>query len=381
MMRSISKGAGVRSSSKAPIIVRPTVSNQYFTGTLNPVALSQPLFERKSVLKTYDDLSNLTRHLEDKKAECASLGKTLDEKLKEPKLTAFYQFKKWIMEFQQRLKNREFELSAFAHHIDSFRRDPDPTFVEVDASRIKRPNFDAITVSLLVSNWQRSGFSTRDLENQKKELDQLVEQQKSALVLLKARLALFTKFQRDNLSSTVRACLDAHIVPHALAGNAPTRALELKTKRKLMIATLAQLVGERRELVRLRMQKRDKLRRHRLRMKMATKIQAVMRGFKVRQKRRQMKAAARLIQSVWRGYRVRWAQKQVMEQMEGFFNDSPRKMRKVTKTRVNPDGSEQEYYDYQYDDPDDNESKRDSPPGSIVAEDADDMQDMALGDD
>jgi hypothetical protein len=310
------------------------------------------------------------------------LSKILDEKIKAPKLTAFYQFEKWIMEFRERLQNREFELSAFTSHIDSFRREANPTFVEVDASRVKRPHFDTLTVTLLVSNSQRTSFSSRDLEGQKKELVQLIDQQTTGLDLVKARLALFTQFQREHLAETVRACLDAHIVPKALAGNAPTRALELKTKRKMMIATLAQLVGERRELVAARVEKRMKLRRHRLRMRMAIRLQAVMRGFMVRREIKIMRQAATKIESVWRGFKVRWEQKQAMDQMEGFLNDSPRKMRKVTKRRVNPDGTEQEYYDYEDDDGSEKPAATDAEPSSVVTEEAaDDMQDMDMADD
>jgi hypothetical protein len=362
-------------SPKNPVIVRPAVTNPAFTGTLNPAALDQPIFQRKTIRKSYDKIARLTEELDGVKSSYIELKKRLDEGLKAPKLTPFYQFKKWLVEFEARLQDRDFELAAFSKHIDSFRREPNPTFVEVDASRVKTPRFDTVTVSLLVSNPQRYAFSTPDLKRQNHELQQLIKEQTSALEIVKARLALFTKFQHSRAAETVRACLDAGIVPKALGGEAPTQALELKTKRKMLSATLAELVSERRELTGAKLKKRMKLRRHRLRMRMSVKIQSAARGFLVRLRMKQMKRAAIKIQSVFRGFRVRWHQKKAMDEMEDFFDDEPpRKMRKVTKTRVNPDGTEQEYYDYESDDgslP----TGRGSSRSSIVAVEAeDDMQ-------
>jgi hypothetical protein len=371
----------MKSSPKGAAIVRPALANPVFTGTLNPVALDQPIFQRKTIRRSYDQIAHLTQELDAIKTSYNSLKKRLDEGLKAPKPTPFYHFKKWLFEFETRLREREFELSAFSKYIDSFRHKPNPTFVEVDASRVKRPRFDTVTVSLLVSNPQRYAFSTPDLKRQNHELEQLIKEQSSALDIVKARLALFAKFQHNRAAETVRACLEAGIVPKALGGEAPTQALELKTKRKMLSATLAELVAERRGLIAVKVKKRMKLRRHRLRMRMSVKIQSAARGFLVRIRMKQMKKAAVQIQRVYRGFRVRWHQKKAMDDMENFFDDGPsRKMRKVTKTRINPDGTEQEYYDYQYDDDGSVPSGRRSSGSSIVAVEAEDDMQVAVVD-
>jgi hypothetical protein len=127
----------------------------------------------------------------------------------------------------------------------------------------------------------------------------------------------------------------------------------LKTKAKLLSAELAVLVTVRRGLIQERLKKKMKLRRHRLKVKQSIKIQKVMRGFLLRLELKKMRAAAVIIQRVWRGYLVRYQQKQAMDGFEGSLgSDStpPRKMRKIVKTRTNPDGEQQEYYDYESDD-------------------------------
>jgi hypothetical protein len=358
---------------KRPVIVQPNCSRPEFPGILNPSALNRPAPAPKPPGKSYAEIARLCDELSSVKAEHDKLKAIFDEKLKGPHLNAFCQFKKWISEFGQRLHVREFELSAFASYIDSFRREPHPTFIEVDAARVKKPRFDSVTVSLLVSNPQRYSFNTPDLVKQNHELQLLVEEQQTALELLKARLNLFTSAHNHNAMEIVKACLAAGIVPKGLAGNAPTQALELKTKRKLLMATLAQLVADRRELTKARLDKRMKLRRHRLRMRMAVKVQSAARGFLVRHHRKQMIAAAITIQRIWRGFIVRWEHKLAMEEMEmRGYGGEERKMRKVTKTRVNPDGTEQEYYDYEYDD-DNQEIAPNSSASSIVTEEVDDM--------
>ena len=111
------------------------------------------------------------------------------------KPTPFCQFKKWEIDFQDRLKDREKELSAFSRYIDTFRTQAQPTFVRIDAAKYRRPDFDSICVSLLISNPEKYFFNKDDLVQINQQLAILIDQQADALKLLTARLNLFTSFQ------------------------------------------------------------------------------------------------------------------------------------------------------------------------------------------
>ena len=328
-------------SKTAPPITVPVVNQTDFIGTMNPLALKKPIFGKKAVSKSFDDLATLTSQLESLKTEYRELQEHLNSMINSEPRTPFCQFKKWELEFDQRLTQRDSELSAFSKYMGAFRREAEPTFVEVDAAKVKRPKFDSITVSLLVSNPERTFFNNEDLEQQNKELHSLIEQQSEALRLVKARLKLFTTYQRAHAAEAAISALKKGETPIALAGAAPTKALELRTKRKMLSAELATLVEMRRGIMAEKWEKRNKIRRKKLKIRMATMIQRVVRGFLVRLQVKQWHKAATKIQSLWRGYWVRY------ERADSSWGDR-RPMKKIIKTRINPDGEEQEYYDYEY---------------------------------
>jgi hypothetical protein len=114
------------------------------------------------------------------------------------------------------------------------------------------------------------------------------------------------------------------------------------------------LVAARRVIVQEKLKKKMKLRRHRLKIKLSIKIQKVMRGFMVRFLVKKMRQAAVVIPRIWRGYIIRYKQKQAMDAFEGSMSSSEsppaRRLKKIVKHRINPDNTEQEYYDYEYDD-------------------------------
>jgi hypothetical protein len=342
-----------RSQSQA-VIRRPVLPASDAIGTANPIAFKQPIFKKKTVQQSYAEMAALSAELDAAKAEYDRAKAEFDNHMAGPQLTPFFQFKKWILDFSTRMNDRERELSVFSQFLDSYRKTANPTFVEVDAARYRRPRFDAVTVSLLVSNPERAFFGKEDLQQQNEELQRLIDQQGQALNLLGARLRLFTKSQHSTAGESVSVCLKNGQMPRLLGGTAPTRALELKTKAKMLSAQLALLVATRRQIVKEKVKKKMKLRKHRLKVKLSIKIQKVMRGFLARLAMKKMRAAAVMIQKVWRGYLVRYRGRQGMDDMEqSVDSDSPRpsrKMRKIIKTRTNPDGEEQEYYDYQYDD-------------------------------
>jgi hypothetical protein len=210
-----------------------------------------------------------------------------------------------------------------------------------------------VTVSLLVSNSERAFFGKADVVQQNEELQRLITQQSLALKLLRGRLALFTKHQRSTAGESVRGYLSDGDIPRPMGGAAPTRARELKVKAKVLSAELASLVGVRRGLVQERIKAKMKLRRHRLKIKLSVKIQKVMRGFLVRLHLKKMRAAAVVIQRMWRGYLVRNKQEQAFID----FDDIPdvesvhgKEKRRTLKKRVDTEGKEQEYYDYEYED-------------------------------
>jgi hypothetical protein len=371
----------------SPRVTRPFLTARNYIGTVNPAALKQPLLQKKNLRQTYDDLAELSAELDAAKQDYGRQAEQLGQMLTGAKLTAFCQFKKWLTDFSKRIKTREAELGTFSQYMDSYRKEAHPTFVEVDAAGHRPPRFDAVTASLLVSNPERSFFGKDDIQEQNKALANLIDQQTQALLLLNARLALFTKFQHENVVETVRSTLEKGQIPRLLAGAAPTRALELRTKRKLLSAELAVLVDVRRKLLLEKLKKKMKLRRYRLKVKMAVKIQRIVRGFLARQAVKKSKAAAVKIQRVWRGYSVRFRFKQVFEEMNGSLGlDSPtseRRMKRVVKTRVNPDGREQEYYDYDYyDEVSDNEvhSAIDSLAGEEIEADQAEPEQLRPGD-
>lgn len=331
------------------------------TGTLNPEALILPTLRKKSINTSYDKMAKLSQKLENLRAENEALEKKLKEMVEVDSATnPFCQFQKWYFEFQQRLIDREAELNAFADYISSFRSKPDPTFVEVDASRVRKPKFDAISLSLLVSNPERKFFLKEDLLKQNEDLELLIMQQREALNLLNARLKLFTKYQNAATVTTTLEALKHGETPNQLAGAAPTRSIELKTKKKLLSEELSKLVDERKAIMKIKVEAKFRKRYELMRQKKATLIQSYVRGFLARLFVKRLHSCATKIQAVWRGYLVRYQQKQAMadfdDQLDQFEHPTDRKRRKRTVIVVNEYGEEEEEEEY-YEEEEEEEGK------------------------
>lgn len=337
-----------RAKPTAPVIARPIVQKDIFIGTMNPNALSQPLLQRKNIHKSYEQLSQLTEELESLKNENAELQSQLDSMLNVEEPPPYCKFKKWIVDFRGRLKDRENELSAFSKYIDSYRKESAPTFVKVDAANVRPPDFDSICVSLLVANPEKYFFCKDDLLQLNQQLSVLIDQQADALKLLNARLRLFSSYQNKATVTATIESLKKNQMPSTLAAAAPTRALELKTKKKLLKAELAILVKARRDLTDAKLAKRNKLRKKRHKIKMSILINKMIRGYLVRNKLKQMKKSAVIIQKVWRGFIQRYHQKSAENHLDEFDSEGRRyRMVKIYKSRINPDGEEEEYYEYE----------------------------------
>ena len=296
------------SNKTSPKIKKPVVPPRKIRGSLNSPPLSKRNGDKKAVSRSYDEIAELSGQLDALKKEYGELEEALDSMINSETLTPFCQFKKWEMELNQRLSEREAELSAFSKYLGSFRKEPDPTFVEVDAAKMKEPRFDSITASLLVANPERTFFNNGDLAERNNELHTLILQQGETLNLLKSRLMLFTKYQHANSAAAAVESLKKGEIPMALLGSAPTKSAELKTKKKVLAGELASLIEVRKELMAAKWQKRLEVRKYKHTIRMAIVIQRVFRGYLVRLRMKTMKEAATKIQSAWRGYFVRYKQ-------------------------------------------------------------------------
>ena len=292
------------SNKTSPKIKKPVVPPR----KIRSPPLSKRNGDKKAVSRSYDEIAELSGKLDALKKEYGELEEVLNSMINSETLTPFCQFKKWEMELNQRLSEREAELTAFSKYLGSFRKEPDPTFVEVDAAKMKEPRFDSITASLLVANPERTFFNNGDLAERNKELHTLILQQGETLNLLKSRLMLFTKYQHANSAAAAVESLKKGEIPTALLGSAPTKSVELKTKKKALAGELASLIEVRKELMAAKWQKRLEVRKYKHTIRMAIVIQRVFRGYLVRLRIKNMKQAATRIQSAWRGYFVRYKQ-------------------------------------------------------------------------
>ena len=284
----------------------PPLNESTKLGTLNPDALTQPLFkEIKSVKYAYQQIAQLSSKVEALKQQNNRLHQKLDSMIDAKEPTPFCQFKKWENQFESRLKSRETELEDFEEYLSSFRLDSDPTFVEVNACKTRKPSFDPITLSLLVSNRQKGFFSRNDLQKQNSELGNLIAQQEYVLRLLKARLRLFEDFQSTNSIKQTIDALKQGATPASLAGPSPTRSVELRMKKKLLTNELKTLVAKRKELLQPIIDEKMEKRENRNRSRHAIKIQKLFRGFLVRQELRKKTLCAIKIQKIIRGYLTR----------------------------------------------------------------------------
>lgn len=293
------------SNKPSPKIKKPQIPPRELRGSGNTSPLRKSGGDKRAVSKSYDEIAGLSAQLDSLKKEYDELTETLNSMLSAEELTPFCQFKKWENELNQRFDEREGELATFAKYIGSFRKQPDPTFVEVDAALVKPLRYDSITASLLVANPERTFFNNSDLADRNRELHALIQQQDEKLKLLAGRLKMFTKYQHANSAAAAVESLKKGEMPMPFTGDAPTKSSELKTKKKLLTTELAALVETRKGLLAEKWQKRLEMRKLRFMVKMAVTIQRVVRGFFVRQSLKRSHQAATKIQSVWRGWHVR----------------------------------------------------------------------------
>ena len=293
------------SNKPSPKIKKPQIPPRELRGSGNTSPLRKSGGDKRAVSKSYDEIAGLSAQLDSLKKEYDELTETLNSMLSAEELTPFCQFKKWENELNQRFDEREGELATFAKYIGSFRKQPDPTFVEVDAALVKPLRYDSITASLLVANPERTFFNNNDLADRNRELHTLIQQQDEKLKLLAGRLKMFTRYQHANSAAAAVESLKKGEMPMPFTGDAPTKSSELKTKKKLLTTELAALVEIRKGLLAEKWQKRLEMRKLRFMVKMAVTIQRVVRGFFVRQSLKRSHQAATKIQSVWRGWHVR----------------------------------------------------------------------------
>ena len=298
---------------------------QYYTtlrrkpdiGTFNPKALNQPLFQKHLTRKsTYDELANLSNQAETLRVQNQQLKEKMEKYIQENAENPFCQYKKYQVDLSKKIAEREKELKDFAEHFEKFRTSTDPTFVEVDASSVRMPSYDPITVSLLISNEQKKFFLSKDIKEQNEALKALIAKQQDSLNLLNGRLKVFNQMQAENsIKMAIRSLMNGEL-PSRLAEIIPTQYIELKTQHKLLSDNLAVLTKKRREAQKVFINKKLRNREKRLCNRSATKIQRIYRGFRVRNALRNQKKCALLIQRIVRRFLARLHFKKILRQRE-----------------------------------------------------------------
>ncbi|EAY14391.1 IQ calmodulin-binding motif family protein [Trichomonas vaginalis G3] len=288
---------------------------QDFIGTMNPEALKLPALQNKKKPHPYEKFADLALQIDNIVKQIDEEQEKIDNMLASDKPTPFCTFKKWLLDFEERIKERDNELNIFSKHLTSFREKVDPTFVEVDSANEKTPSYDTISYSLLVSNEQRNFFSKQDIVHQNNELKILIHEQQEAISNLRSRLKIFEDFQNKNAIKHTIASLKQGTTPMALAGAAPTRANELRAKQKILSAELVALVKKRVELLKKHNEDRYMARHEKLLNQKALTIQRIWRGYLARKEIKHLNQCAVLIQKHVRGWLVRYQQKMAMEDL------------------------------------------------------------------
>ena len=283
----------------------PQVLPKRKIGSVNPESLSLPILQKKNLYPTFNELAKLSFKAETLKNETDHLEQSFYDMLNEEENNKFCKYKKWQLDFQQRLAQRQQELQAFSRMLPTFRTTANPNNSDLIAMKPKRFDSDNLTYTLLVNNNYRKFFSLPDINSQNDELKKLIEEQKQELSILNARLNLFRQcYQRDYPKMTVTALMNKTI-PSPASTRSPDRNMEFNVEKKVLQEQLQEVIQQRKSILNARTQQKLKKREERKKQQSATKIQKVWRGYRSRQELKAQKASATKIQKVWRGYKVR----------------------------------------------------------------------------
>jgi len=298
-------------------------------GTVNPEALKLPMLNKKTVPNKYETISQLAIEIGLFSREIVDTQNRIKDMIDDKNPSAFCVFQKWLNEFDERLDLRESELEAFLKHVSSYRTDSMPTFVEVNASNEKRPTFDSLSYSLLVSNHQKNFFAKSDISQQNMELMILIEQQQKAIKKFSSRLALFDQFQSQNSIKYTIEALKKGEIPKAFSSSAPTKAAELRHKRRILSQELVQIVKQRKTIMKSYYARKEQAKKERIMRTKAIFIQSIIRGYLARRKIKLQVKAAVTIQRIFRGFIFRYLQKKAIRELEEYppvtslFEDKP----------------------------------------------------------
>ncbi|OHT02188.1 IQ calmodulin-binding motif family protein [Tritrichomonas foetus] len=310
-------------------------------GTFNPAALEQPIFQKHLARNSaYEELAQLSNMAENLQKSNVDLRNKLNKYIEEESTNPFCQYKKYALSLSKQISQRETELNDFSEHFRKFRESTDPTFVEINASYVRTPNYDPITVSLLVSNKQKKFFNSKDIKEQNEALKYLISKQKEHIAILNGRLKVFNQFQSENSIKTALESLKRGGIPGSLAGVIPTLSVELRAKHKMLSNELSTIVQKRREVHLKLIEKKLMKRELRNLNRNAVIIQRIFRGYILRKKLMVMQKSAKIIQTAVRGFLARFNYKQILQKRkEEEENEEEeqhqRKTRKVAITAQN----------------------------------------------
>lgn len=289
-------------------------------GTFNPAALDQSIFQNHLTRNaTYEELAKLSNFAEELQKQNAIMKEKLDNAVYDESVlneNAFLQFKHFLSSFEQRLSQRETELKDFSAHFSQFRTSSAPTFVQVGASGLRRPGFDPITLSLIVSNEQKKFFNSNDIKDQNEGLRILIAKQRESISLIEGRLKMFNQYQAvESIKGTMKS-LEQGTIPGSLTSSAPTHSHELRTKQKLLTHELSYLVKKRRVIQEERVKKKLKRRENKLLFRNAVLIQRFIRGFLLRKRLALEHQCALKIQRIARGFIARYKFKLIIKKIK-----------------------------------------------------------------
>lgn len=310
-------------------------------GTLNPESFALPAFHKKRQLSPFDEIAELSKIADELKEQNEELKARLQAQVNQDELNAFQQFQKYQMDINSRMAERESEIDDLASFFNSFRTSRDPTFVEVNASNVRKTKYDTITASLLVSNDQRSFFTTNDLQKLNNELKSLIVAQRESLKSLNGRLKVFEEFQSEVYIKKAIESLKNGNRPAFLTGETPTLKRELEAKQRVLSNELQKLVNIRKEALKPERLEKRRLRNGRRMNAAATKIQRVFRGYVDRKAVKQMREAGLKITNVARGYLARMEYYRILDEME-------RENRPHVVIEMEEQASGEHEYEYEY---------------------------------